>query len=752
MPDFDRRAADEHLRWAYGSGTGYMAMGLLNRDTGKMTHRFYQWPIQRGRAMADIAKIMDSDRRIEVFYCPLLRDSPERSASNAPTNVRLVWTDIDKSLTDAQREMLTTWGARVVNSGTGGNAHVYFKVGRELTAGEHRGINIALKKLLGGDPKLIASNALLRIPGTVNHKVWGVGADNDRTGRVTVAVPSTRVVSVDRLCERLTAENGAPVDTTGEQVRVTNAGWKKVDVKPLLRRGSVRSLVRMGTDEAIDRWGKRYQAVNAVVGELVDMGLTDDQIHTLMDEFPPAVEKENDERGYDVHKDIARVLIKRLDDDISGDDSDGLFEAVPETGLSDAAWKVVQRMRADREARAFISGEAFLVPPDDVTWSAADALSTPPKEKTHLINGIAGANHNVLVTAQYKTGKTTMTVANLVRSICDGTKFLDEFTVNRLGSGGSGAGTIVGHWNIEMDPDELLDDYIRPAEFKQPNNLYVANLRGYSVNLTSDRGKEWAVEWLSSRGVRVWTIDSLARIARMAGLNENDNGEMLTLLNAIDEIKQQADVNVTFIITHTGRAAMEEGNERTRGATAVDDWCDARWIMTRDGSLTYLAVDGRGVRLPTTRINFDETSRRYTMGVGGKVENQYVTLMDIAVKLVMDAPGKLNTRMLKKEMTRMAKVGDRSQQKIQEAIQEAVEMGSMIVRTGMNRQKFYFPPDADTTGVTDDFDAREMGMGKRADGSRLAPGRKSKNPSGGDAQVLELDFGAMRKRGVGDRR
>jgi AAA domain len=743
---FDRTAATEHLRWAFGDNAGYLALGLLNRTTGKMTHRFYKWPTQRGRAIADMELMVDhaGDRRIEIFYCPLLRSRPERSADNTPPNVRVVWVDIDKPIDDDMKQRLMSWGARLVSSGTPGNFHVYFKLNRELTAGEHRGLNIALREMLGGDPKLISSNALLRVPGTVNHKTTPPRG-------VTTVYACRRTVPVERLTGEITAVTGRPVDMTAETVRVPRtaaSAWRKVPVRALLRRGAVRSLVRMDAAVAIERWGgKRYAAVNAVVGDLIDMGLTDDQIHTLMDEFPAAVEKQNDERGYDVHVDVARIIAKRMhrgDGEAAGygggdgDGDDGVFESVPETGLSADAWKIVQRKRAEREANHFIAAERFNPPPDAVTVDAGTALATPPTEHKYVIDRLAQAHHNVIITAQYKTGKTTF-LCNVARSLTEGSKFLGEFEVNTkvLGggggssSGGGSSGTVVGHWNIEMDADELMDDYVRPAEFKVPANLYVASLRGYAVNLMTDTGKSWAVEWLASRGVRVWTIDSLARVARMAGVSENDNDEMLGLFAAIDEVKVAAGVPVCFVITHTGRAIMEEGSERARGATAIDDWPDARWTMTRDGSLRYLAVDGRGVGLPTTRVDFDESSKRYVLGSGGRAENKFAGVMEYIQKLIGEAPGKLNTRAIIKEAQRGGPVGARNRDKIMDALKEGVECGFFVTRPGTRaNEKLWWPAGADSR-VDSDVDMAVDGGKKTAGGATavvldMSRGRRSR--------------------------
>jgi hypothetical protein len=342
--------------------------------------------------------------------------------------------------------------------------------------------------------------------------------------------------------------------------------------------------VSMDTDEARGRFGSRHEAVWAVTGDLIKADLTPDEIHSLMDAFTPGREKEDEERGYSIHTDVARRIASheqakgKLEKAVErGSDDGSAFEELSDEEI--AAYgptnplvrRILASREATREADAYEAAARFSAPPDDVSWCVADALTTPPAVKPYLIHGLAGVNHNILITAEYKTGKTAFTLATLAKSLCDGEPFAgaEERAV-------PAEGRIVGHWNCEVDGTELLDDYVRPMGLNHPERLHVANLRGYSVNILTTQGKVWAVEWLKSRGAQVWTIDSLARLLRMAGVAEKENDEVLRVLMAIDEIKVEAGVDVCFVIAHTGRTEMEEGRERARGATVIDDWADAR--------------------------------------------------------------------------------------------------------------------------------------------------------------------------------
>jgi hypothetical protein len=196
------------------------------------------------------------------------------------------------------------------------------------------------------------------------------------------------------------------------------------------------------------------------------------------------------------------------------------------------------------------------------------------------------------------------------------------------------------------------------------------------VNILTPVGKEWAVRWLRERQVKVWTIDSLARVLHMAGVKEKDNDEVLSVLMAIDEIKVAADVDVCFVIAHTGRADQDEGKERARGATVIDDWPDTRWVMTKDGDIRFLWVDGRGTGLPTTSLDFNHDTKVSTLGVAGKDEVR----ADGGIQVVVDIV-RANAGIAKEALVR--KVSERCKVRAavaREHIADAIEHGWLEVR------------------------------------------------------------------------
>lgn len=664
----NKREAGQYLDTLYGERQGYVAAAYKDRDESWQETQF-AWPADRTKLIGWAEVHQDAN----VFICPALRRDAHTRKKGDMLPTRWLWADVDMQNVPEDRRAevearISELGSLVVSSGTGKNMHVYVDLGHEVDHTEHMRLNTGLKDYLRADAKQ-ADNSLLRLPGTTNWKTT--------TGSLVKLVGGTgKTVSKSSLMKRRVFRDVKVVDDW------TASEWDFVEAEGLPTR--VLRLVQMTTEEARGRYGNRHKAVWAITRELIKRAFDPSLIHSLMHHFPPALSKAAEENGYDVHRDVDKCLaynrvvvedsgeMEELDDDAYERSRDAETDEEIERWAQLEYRKSLSRKRAKQIEAEY----GWVAPPDDVSWSLTGALNAPPQPVPHLIDGLCGVKHNVVITAQFKTGKTAFTVGSIAQALCDGTPFLDHFEVKADG------GLVVGHWNCEMDPTEMLDDYIRPVGIENTDNLHVANLRGYPVNIMSEMGRQWAVQWLSSRNVKVWTIDSFARLARMAGVSEKDNDEVMSLLMALDQVKVEAGVDVLFLITHTGRMEHEEGKERARGATAIDDWADARWIMTRMEKSRFLRVEGRGVSLPDTALVYDEDTKRSVLGFGGKTEVREETAKDAVVKLVYEQPGIGKTALL------MALKGvGISNRAAAEPIEEAIEGGFIEVRMEGRRGK-----------------------------------------------------------------
>lgn len=639
----NRTAAAEYVDKLFGKATGHVSVAYKDRGDSWQESQF-AWPKDRTKLLGWAQVHSDAN----VFICPALRQDAHTRKKGDGINLRWLWADVDwdKIPTDKRaivRKRIQQVGSYIVKSGSGDNAHVYVDLGENVSVAEHLRLNTGLRDYLFADNKQ-ADNSLLRLAGTTNWKtadgsnVIGAGGHGKR-------VSSARLLAL-RTFQRVSVMAMADSGPGGSE-------WALIDTSGLPRR--IRSLAKMGTDEAVSKYGSRHKAVWAVTGEMHKAGLDPDMIHSLMDQFPPAIEKNEEEHnGYDVHKDVEKRLI--WDRSSNPADTDDESEEMEEVGaelaeqlsLEDFEREVERRANdeylrnmARKRAKQIEAERTWIAPPPEVSWDLPDIMDSPPPPGQYLIGippggkkGLAGAKHNVIITAQFKTGKTKFVIATIAKALCDAQPFMDTVPVHT-----PEGGVKVGHWNCEMDPDEMASEYVIPAGIENMHNLTGANLRGHRVNLLSPMGKQWAINWLRDRQVKVWTIDSLARLARMAGVSEKDNDEMFDLLMAIDEVKVEAGVDVVFLITHTGRMQHEEGKERARGATAIDDWCDARWIMTEQSNVRFLAVDGRGVGLDTVSLVYDDVSGHSSMGMAGKAETMSDGHIQAVAKAVRDNPG-----------------------------------------------------------------------------------------------------------------
>jgi hypothetical protein len=266
----------------------------------------------------------------------------------------------------------------------------------------------------------------------------------------------------------------------------------------------------------------------------------------------------------------------------------------------------IERQRAQRGARAFLAAEeataAFREP---VGASLADELAMPDEPVPFLVNRVFPSGANVLLTAQFKAGKTS-TVNHLTKAIVDGEPFLGAYAVS-LSPGN------VALWNYEVTA-AMNRRWLREVGIAAPARVRVLNLRGQRLSLIAPIAVEWAVRWLSENEISVWILDPFARAFLGSGDSENDNAQVGAFLETLDIIKARAGVSELVMVSHTGRGIAEVGAERSRGATRLDDWADVRWLLTLDAEeQRFFRAIGRDVEEPEGRIEWDAERRQPTL-------------------------------------------------------------------------------------------------------------------------------------------
>lgn len=305
----------------------------------------------------------------------------------------------------------------------------------------------------------------------------------------------------------------------------------------------------------------------------------------------------------------------------------------------------VARERARRAAKRTVDAEdaaaGFTEP---TSKSLAALLAEPDEHEDDLIAEVLPRGSNATLAAPFKVGKTTL-IANLLRALADGEPFLGKYDV-------APQGTPVGRialWDYEMSRKQLKK-WLRDAGIRNLEAIEILNLRGERVPLTVPHVEAWAVDWHRRHHVGVWLLDPFARAAVGCGLDENDNSEVALFTDTIDVIKKRAGIHTFVMPVHTGRAELEEGRERARGATRLDDWPDVRWLLTQDEGRRAFRAHGRDVDEPQTTLDYDDPTRTYrATGVAlrwEKSRNLEQRILDvvvadpgISVRGVLDALG-----------------------------------------------------------------------------------------------------------------
>jgi hypothetical protein len=331
-------------------------------------------------------------------------------------------------------------------------------------------------------------------------------------------------------------------------------------------------------------------------------------------------------------------MVKRRKDVELASESEDVFsvDEFQEAEYTAALERRVASYRVEREARRLVATEeasrTWRSPTDDGLLGAQ--LRVPRETPRYLAERLMGWNHNVVLAAQFKTGKTTFGL-NFARCAVDGLPFLGREV--QLPDG-----CRIGWWNGEMERDDFLD-YARPLRIKQSNDILPLHLRGHRMPLMDDIVAEWTVKWLREHDIAIWVMDSWRRLVAWSGANENKNEEVEPLTDRIDQIKRESGCQAFLTLAHTGRTKAEEGEEHARGATALDDWVDARWLLTKqpikDGDTRFLFAEGRGVEFAETALEFDRARNRLLLGKGDRRTAVSDALRDRAVAVVVARPG-----------------------------------------------------------------------------------------------------------------
>jgi hypothetical protein len=224
-----------------------------------------------------------------------------------------------------------------------------------------------------------------------------------------------------------------------------------------------------------------------------------------------------------------------------------------------------------------------------------DMFATEPQGAEWLIDGLLQDRGSVLLSAQYKSGKSTLAM-NVVHALTTGKPFLGTFQVPeplRVAYYDLELGFRTARkWLMDIQPDPTMATY---TDLKG---------RGAELDIRSESRFNAMVEQLRKDRIDVVVTDPISAVTAACGIDENGNAEVRPL-DRFDAAVREAGCKGCVIVHHTGH-----DGSRFRGASAFGDWATAVWTLQRDGDgPSRLSAKGRDVHLVKSTLVYDDETR-----------------------------------------------------------------------------------------------------------------------------------------------
>lgn len=264
-------------------------------------------------------------------------------------------------------------------------------------------------------------------------------------------------------------------------------------------------------------------------------------------------------------------------------------------------------------------------------------LEEPDESQQYIIEGLWPEGARVLLAAQYKAGKTTMT-GNLIRCLVDEDEFLGAYNVTRK--------LRVGLVDTEMTRD-MIKRWMRDQGIVNRAAVEVFPMRGQvsTLDIMDDRGRADMAQILQPAHLDVLILDCLRPVLDALGLAEDkDAGKFLVYF---DELLKRADIGNGMVVHHMGHQ-----QERSRGDSRIRDWPDVEWKLVRDtedpASTRFFSAFGRDVQVEESEIFFNSINRHLSIVGGSRQQKSESELLDAIKEVLRDYPSGLSKNALAK--------------------------------------------------------------------------------------------------------
>lgn len=322
--------------------------------------------------------------------------------------------------------------------------------------------------------------------------------------------------------------------------------------------------------------------------------------------------------------------------EISTDTATGTANGIGVT-IDNFTAEEIKKARARRTAKRLLDQEEAATNYHQPTFvrTLSEELQLPIEEVKWTIKDIFPTGANVTLTAQYKAGKTTL-INSLARSLADGTEFLNYF-----GKPDHKGRVVI--FNYEVSENQYRR-WMNDVAIEDTDKVTLVHLRGKRLPLTVARVEDLVVGILKDLDAQTWILDPFARAFTGCG-DENSNSDVGIFLDTLDVIKERAGVSNLVLPVHTGRA-QENGIDRARGATRLDDWADVRWLLKKTQDGRFFSADGRDVLQEEQQLSFDENTRSLTLGGANAHMAKIRNHEDVWYEAVINNPGKTTSEIL----------------------------------------------------------------------------------------------------------
>jgi len=261
----------DFLQTLFGGCAGFLELRLLPND-GEVSQQFR--PLGDG---LDWLCKWRPDGRVDVYFGVYPRTRSAGTADAVAPEVSWLFSDLDSSERPFPQALAPTI---VVESGTPGHRHLYWRLTQPVGIAQVESLNKALARALGGDLSATDKARVLRLPGTVNSKTNREAAVTHYDPDATYELADfASLMSADILTSPSAAVGGASAVVEAPSLRSTST-----DTAQMLRQGE-RNASLASLAGTMRRRGMSEQAICAALlaenEQRCDPPLSEDEVRRI---------------------------------------------------------------------------------------------------------------------------------------------------------------------------------------------------------------------------------------------------------------------------------------------------------------------------------------------------------------------------------------------------------------------------------------------------------------------------------------